>query len=269
MKQRLYKSVAAGVSVIPPAERFIVTDGTLFSQKETYIMSHTERGRATFLNTAYVRPSHYRYDNMHFAGSLKMADYRGISIPMMDAYTGTIDFTAFPFTKRKNLDGNKQAIHFFQHDNEFRDAVWNRLEQTSISLSRFDVLFTPDFSMYTEEFLSFNALQAVYMTRFVGAYWQQVCGFNVIPTFSFGNADSLNYSLWGLPSDSILAVCGVGVNHSRQSRQLWDYALRYVEKELSPTTIIVYGPETSVPGLHTPILFIPDYITTHFRHGKD
>lgn len=117
--------------------------------------------------------------------------------------------------------------------------------------------------------LGFNGLQAVYMTRFVGAYWQQVCGYDVIPTVSFGNADSLKFSLWGLPSGSVLAVCGVGVNHSRQARERWDYALRHIEKVLSPILIIVYGPETSVPGLHTPIQFIPDYITTHFRNGKD
>lgn len=262
-------SVTAGACVIPPTAPLIVTDGILFSQKENYVMSHTIDGKATFLEKLNHRPSFYRYDNMHLAGSLTMADYGGISIPLMDAYTGPVDFTAYPFSKCKKLDGKNQAVHFFGNDNEFRYAVWNRLEQTSISLSRFDVLFTPDFSMYTEEYLSFIGLQAVYMTRFVGAYWQQVCGYSVIPTVSFGNADSLKYSLWGLPSGSVLGVCGEGVNHSRSARELWDYALRYIEKELSPMLFIVYGQETTVPGLHTPIKFIPDYISIHFRHGKD
>ena len=256
-------------SIIPPVDYPIEADGTLFSPKETYVMSHTDSGKATFLEKASTRISMYRYDNMHLAGSLKITEHSGICIPQMDAYTGTTDFTAYPFSKRKGLSGHNQAIHFFQNDNEFRSAVWNRLEQTSFSLSKFDVLFTPDFTMFIEDYLSFNALQAVYMTRFVGAYWQQVCGYQVIPTLSFGNADSLKYTMWGLPSNSVLGVCGVGVSHSPKARNLWCYALREAERLLSPTLFIVYGPDFTVPGLKTPVKFIPDYISTHFRHGKD
>lgn len=255
--------------VLLPADPLIPSENSLFSPKDTYVMSHTQSGKATFLGQAYTRPSHFRYDNMHLAGSLTMADYGGICIPQMNPYNGPVDFTAHPFSKRKALSGEKQAIHFFENDNEFRNAIWNRLEQTSYSLARFECLFTPDFSMYLEDYLSFYGLQAVYMTRFVGAYWQQVCGYNVIPTVSFGNADSLSYSLWGLPKSSILGVCGVGVNRSKRRRELWDYALRHIEQELSPKLFIVYGPETKVPGLQTPIQFIPDYISIHFRHGKD
>lgn len=239
--------------IIPPVDTPIETSDTLFSQKETYVMSHTRNGKATFLEDSSARSAMYRYDNMHLAGCLRMSEHSGICIPEMDAYTGPTDFTAIPFSKRKGLCGKNQAIHFFQDDTAFRYAVWNRLEQTSFTLSHFDVLFTPDFTMFIEDYLSFNALQAVYMTRFVGAYWQQVCGYQVIPTLSFGNADSLEYSMWGLPEGSVLGVCGVGVSHSKKARDLWCYALRKAEQQLSPSLFIVYGPEVNVPGLGTPI----------------
>ena len=242
------------------------SDDALFSKKELYIQSHTSNGKATFLNTK--RPARYRYDNMHLVADMKMTSYAGLSVPQLDAYTGPLEFEAIPFSKRAKSEGKNQAVHFFENDDCFRYATWDRLEQTSLSLSKFDVLFTPDYSMFIDECLTFQGFQAVYMNRFVGAYWQQTCGFNVIPTFTFGNADSLKYSMIGLPKYSPLAVCGVGVNHCRASRNLWEYALRTVEKELSPTLFYVYGPETSVPGLHTPIIFIEDYITKHFRHGK-
>lgn len=64
---------------------------------------------------------------------------------------------------------------------------------------------------------------------------------------------------------SVLAVCGTGHETSNACRMLWEYGMRRMEEELAPTTIIVYGREVEVPGLHTPIMFIPDHITKHLR----
>ena len=187
--------------------------------------------------------------------------------PQMEAYNGSTDFTAVPYTLRNKCDGIGQAVHFFLNDYSFRDAVWCNLEMTTISLCKFDYVFTPDFSLWRDLPSEFPNKEEIYRTRLVGCYWQQ-CGFNVIPTASWGGLQSFPYCLEGLPERSVIAVSGMGSQKNSDAFNLWCHGLRFLEAEKSPTLIIVYGPRILVPDLHTPVKFIPDYISTHFRNGN-
>ena len=61
---------------------------------------------------------------------------------------------------------------------------------------------------------------SVYHSRFITAYWQK-CGYQVIPTASWGDANSFKYCFEGLPEHSVIAVCGIGHDQDKSRKTLW------------------------------------------------
>lgn len=240
---------------------------SLFSAKELFIMSHDANGKSTCLQEDYARSPMYRYENMHLSDYMPVTDYHGIEIPVMHAYTNTTDLEFYSYAQAHRLDGKGQAIHFFMPDDRFVPSIWKNLDESTLKLTKFDALFTPDFSMYHDR-MSFYSLEAVFRKQFVGARWQ-MWGFNVIPTFSISNVDSLDFCLTGLPCRSVLGVSAQGFNSCAGKRELFNILLREVEDRLSPLQFIIYGSDVTLKGITTPIKYIPDYISTHFRNGKD
>ena len=242
-------------------------DNNLFSDKDLYLMSHNQRGRSFLFDKLPQKTKRKAiYENMHLMEGMTFTSTN--SFPQMAAYTGCTDFSAVPFTDWKRCEGTGQAAHFFLDDFTFRDKVWCDLERTTLSLSKFEYVFTPDFSLWKDLPSEFPNKENIYRTRFVGRLWQ-LYGFNVIPTASWGGLKSFAYCFEGLPDHSVLAVSAMGSHKNADAFNLWCHGLRFLEKEKSPILILVYGPEVVVPGLQTPLKFIPDYISTHFRNGNN
>ena len=178
-------------------------------------MEHTASGQ--FLETAQI-PKRYKrkqiYDNMHLMKGMTFTTV--LRYPQMAAITEISDFTCIPYTERNKYEGKNQTVHFFLDDHRFRNAVWCNLEHTTFSLRKFDYYFTPDLSLWKDLPTDFYNRQNIYRTRFVGAYWQK-CGYNVIPTASWGGLNSFAYCFEGLPSNSIIAVSGMGNMASEDS----------------------------------------------------
>lgn len=234
----------------------------LFSKKDMYIMSCSDSGmNRVMMSLTTAKRRKLKTGNLHLTKGMKFTQTNGF--PILDAYTGPTDFTSYPYTMHHKLDGKNQALHFFLDDYKFEEATGKKLEQTTYRLARFDYLFTPDYSLYVDAPIHFNK-DNIFKSRFAGAYWQN-CGFHVIPTVSWGNVNSFVYAFEGLPQQSVLATCGVGYQHCHASKTLWEYAIQRIEAELSPIELIIYGKPTDIPGIHTPIKFIPDYISTHLR----
>ncbi len=238
----------------------------LFDAKSIYQIENNERGRAYKITHKPIRIKKRQiYDNMHLIDGMDFTPRFGF--PRIQAYNGPTDFLCVPYTERQKYDGSNQAIHFFLHDFKFRDAVWCNLEYTTYTISQYDYLFTPDLSLWKDYPTDYYNMQNIFRTRFVGAYWQ-ICGFKVIPTASWGSLNSFEYCFDGLPMNSVVAVCGMGNRKNINSYNQWCYGLRRLEEEKSPTLIMVYGEEIQVTGLHTPIKFIPDFISTNLRKIK-
>lgn len=240
----------------------IITD-SLFSRKELYIMEHTEKGRSRRFSKLPERQRRKQiYDNMHLMKGMTFTPT--LRFPQLDAFTESVDFDCIPYTERKKHTGKNQAIHFFLDDYKFRDAVWCNLEYTTYSICKYDYFFTPDLSLWKDLPTEYYNTQNIYRTRFIGAYWQQ-CGYKVIPTASWGNLNSFSYCFEGLPMHSVIAVSGMGNQKSEDSFSKWCYGIKRLEEAKQPIMILVYGQEVEIPGLHTPIRFIPDFISTRLR----
>ena len=237
----------------------------LFDRKELYRMEHTSKGMS--IKTAMV-PKHQRrkviYDNMHLMEGMTFTESH--SFPQMLPYNDNTDFELVSFNDRKKHTGKDEALCFFLDDYRFRNQLWCDLERTSFSISHFDYFFTPDFSLWRDLPTEYYNQQNTFRTRFVGLFWQ-LRGFKTIPTYSFGGLQSFSYCLEGLPSQSVIAVCGLSNRKDLQAYNIWCYALRRLEAEKHPTLILVYGPEIEIPDLHTPVKFLKDFISKRFRHG--
>ncbi len=199
---------------------------------------------------------------MHLMEGFKFTSL--LQFPQLEPFTNVFDFECIPYTERNKHTGIHQAVHFFLDDYRFRNAVWNNLEYTTLSIWKYDYCFTPDLSLWIDLPTDYYNRQNVFRTRFIGAYWQQ-CGYNVIPTASWGDLNSFSYCFEGLPKYSVIAVSGMGIMKSSDFYNRWCYGLTRLEYSMSPILIIVYGQKVQVPELHTPVQFIPDYISTKLR----
>lgn len=235
----------------------------LFDRKEMYLQEHNARGRLNALNKMSTRLKRKMiHENMHLMKYLTFSS--NLHYPQMEPCCGTVDFDYVSYCDRNKHDGKNEALHFFLDDYRFRDAVWCNLELTTYSISKFDYVFTPDLSMWIDLPTDFYNKENVYRTRFIGAYWQY-CGFNVIPTASWGDLASFAYCFEGLPTHSIIAVSGMGSRRSSMAFGRWCYGIRRLEEALSPMLIIVYGEKVELQGLRTPVTFIPCFIHEKLR----
>ena len=239
-----------------------ITIPTLFPTKDMYVMSCTRSGHPPiYYDLSETERRKLTLNNLHLAVDMKLSEHN--SFPVLEPYNGPLDYEFRTFSERRKCKGEGQAMTVFEDDYIFSHLLWDRLEQTTITLAKFDCLFAPDYSLYVDAPLHHNR-DSVYKSRFVGAYWQR-CGFRIIPTAGWAGANSFPWCLEGLPQHSVIAVCGVGVSWSRSASMLWQYGLRQVEELLLPTTIVVYGEEVALPRISTPVMFIEDHITKYYR----
>ncbi len=237
---------------------------SLFPAKARYLLDHTNTGANIFFRTLPQNVQRkLKCDNMHLIGDMRFTEENGM--PILSPYDSEhFDFELYSYNERNKHGKTPWAVHFFQHDYTFLKAVTERLERTTRALYDCSVIFAPDCSLYVDAPTFINKLN-IFRSRFAAAYWQS-CGYNVIQTASWGNADSLAYAFEGLAEHSITAVSGRGHDICEASKRLWHYAISKLIEQKSPTKIIVYGgKEDGLSNLGVPVIFIEDFIAKHFR----
>lgn len=238
---------------------------SLFSNKELYLMAHTRQGKSFALNKLSThRRKILTFDNHHLIGNMSFS-YEN-NFPVMKPYNldvANIEF--YSYSNRNRHTEKPWGVHFFMHDYRFLRAITVNLEKTTRALYESSVVFAPDCSLYVDV-PDFMNKQSIFRSRFAAAYWQS-CGYHVIQTASWGNANSLKYAFEGLAPNSITAVCGIGHNYNRAAKRLWIYGLEKLIEQKKPTKLIVYGgSQKDVEYLDIPVIFIEDYINTNFRN---
>lgn len=239
-------------------------EGNLFSKKELYRMAHDAKGNSNLLRLVPEKNRRKMMDaNMHLMAGMEFEN----GYPIIRPYHGPIDFSIVSYTERKKHSGEGQALHFFLDDFKFRDSIWYNLSYTTYAISNYDYVFTPDLSLWRNLKTDFPNMKNIYRTRFIGAYWQ-ICGFDVIPTVSWGGLDSFNFCFNGLPHGGVFAVSAMGSKKDTFSFTRWCYGLRRLEDERQPSLILIYGDEVEIPGLNTPVKFLSCFISNNLRNGK-
>lgn len=234
---------------------------SLFSKKELFRLAHDANGNSLLLKKIpYTKRKKLMDDNMHLMEGMRFHN----GYPIIEPYIGSSDFSIVAFNERNKQEHTNSCLHFFLDDYRFRDAVWYNLERITYEISTFDYVFTPDFSLWKNLKTEFYNQKNLYRTRFVGAYWQ-LCGFNVIPTASWGGLESFAYCFEGLPENSIIAVSAMGARQNKAAYDLWCYGIRRLVLEKKPILILIYGEPFEVPETGTPYKFLPTFVSKHFR----
>ncbi len=243
-------------------------DMPLFPLKERYRMTHTASGKNIyFAQLPLSEQRKMRYENMHLMDGMEFTIEN--KIPIVASYNGNLDFDMVSYANRAKHSGKGEALHFFLDDYRI-SSVWNNLERVTHSLCKYDYLFAPDFSLFTDDdrYQQVNK-QDIYRSRFITAYWQQ-CGYQVIPTASWGDANSFKYCFEGLPENSVIAICGIGHDQDKSHNTLWRVAVHRLIEAKKPTTLVIYGgKQEDYLQLPVKVKYIPDFINQKFRqHGK-
>lgn len=134
-----------------------------------------------------------------------------------------------------NETNKKKGVHFFVDDYRF-SGIYNNPDRTLERYSQYAFLLTPDFSTYSDMDL-WRQLESVAKNRWVGAYWQSK-GLTVIPTVSWGLAQSYEFCFEGIEQHAMVAVGTIGCKHDK-----FHFLRGYNEmlERISPSQIICFG----------------------------
>lgn len=147
------------------------------------------------------------------------------------------DFIGFNFAKSCKEPQNK-AIHFFLDDYQFT-RLWNSPDRYLEVLKRFKVVFTPDFSIYSD-FPKVIQIYNHYRKHWLGAYWQEN-GITVIPTISWSDENSFEWCFDGEPIAGAVAVSSVGTQNSTETKAMFLKGYNEMRKRLQPSLVYFYG----------------------------
>ena len=139
-------------------------------------------------------------------------------------------------TKANDNENNKKCgVHFFVDDYRF-NGIYDCPERTLPRYSQYAFLLSPDYSTYSDMSL-WRQLENVAKNRWVGAYWQSK-GLTVIPTVSWGLAQSFDFCFDGIERNSTVAIGMIGCKRSK---------LRFMRgynamlEKIEPSKIICFG----------------------------
>lgn len=189
-----------------------------------------------------------KYKDIRFWNNLEKAKYDGVGkydIPVISpiSYKGLEDikWIGFNYASSCRNRGGK-GVHFYLDDYQF-DRVWFDISRYTSLLSSYDVVLTPDWSIYTDWPLAINIFNH-YKKHYVGAYMQGL-GIKVIPSINWGDKDSFDWCFDGEPVGGAVAVSSVGTQMEDVSRRGFIYGYDAMLEKLNPEVILFWG---SIPN---------------------
>lgn len=130
------------------------------------------------------------------------------------------------------------GIHFYIDDYQF-ERVWNAPFDYIDTLSEYDCIFSPDFSLYTDMPMAMK-IWNVYRSRLIGQFYQN-CGIKVIPTISWCEKETFEFCFDGIPKGSVVSVSTIGVKKESEAFQIWKDGMDEMIKRIQPKAVLVYG----------------------------
>ena len=216
--------------------------------------------KTAFASLSKTQQRKKTYQNIHLSAGLNLVGKN--ELPEVAAYTGEIPFVLTPYSMKDT--GNKNgAVHFYIDDYRF-DGMYTcgHINHYTKNVALYKTVIAPDFSLYLDQSCTLNKFQ-LYKNRVVTAYWQSL-GMQVIPSVSWGNAESFEYCFEGLPQNSVLSIGGLGNSHHPSMIKLWEYGVRLTIERLHPIALIIYGAPKKL-DLPVKTYYFEDFINTKLK----
>lgn len=181
------------------------------------------------------------YRSIRFCENLNVAQFASegrFDIPLLQPCEfAPCDFVGFNFA-RSTKNASEKGLHFFVDDYQF-ERVWRNPDSYTDLLSKFQIIMTPDFSLYTDYPLPIQIYNH-YRKHWLGAFWQSL-GMQVIPTIAWSDEKSFDWCFDGTPTHSTVAVSSVGTQKSKHTQRLFLDGWHRMIERLQPETVIFYG----------------------------
>ncbi|KAJ3615448.1 hypothetical protein Zmor_016410 [Zophobas morio] len=176
--------------------------------------------------------------NLQLLENVELSD-DWLQMPIIKA-SKLIPSSLIGFNYAKTAKEFNKGVHFYIDDYQF-ERLWNSPERYIELLKKFQVVFTPDFSLYMDMPKPIQ-IYNIYRSRLLGAYWQSE-GINVIPTLSWSDENSYDFAFDGIEKGSVVTVSTVGVLKSKEAKKYWISGMKEAIKRIKPKAIILYGQE--------------------------
>lgn len=178
----------------------------------------------------------FKYENLQYGGFKSCGEY---DIPIIEpVYIGECpEMIGFNYAKTATNSSGK-GVHFFLDDYQF-SRLWLRPSNYLNLLQSFELVFSPDFSLYTD-FPKAMQIYNHYRKHFLAAYWQKN-GITVVPTISWSDEESFDWCFDGEPRCGTVAISSVGTQRNKESKRLFLNGYDEMLKRLQPETVIFYG----------------------------
>ena len=173
-----------------------------------------------------------------------------------------------PFSQRRRIQSDKEAIGFYEHDSEFAELLAN--PQAYVDELKKHIVISPDCSMYRNAPLAAQ-ITNLYRNRAIGVFLQQH-GVYVIPQVRWGNEQTYTTRVFheriaflGVEQESVVARGTEGCIEGFENKDHWEAGRDAMLQTLLPKIVLVYGamPEKifSQYSQKTQFVHYPDWIT--------
>ena len=153
--------------------------------------------------------------------------------PILSSIVSVADFQLVICNNYKALT-NKSLVSMFV-DDYILERFWNNPTKYINYFKNAQYVMSPDFTIYVD---MPNPMQMwnVYRNRLVGYVWQ-CSGINVIPTISWGDANTFDFCFEGVEYGSIVAVSNIGCRNDEHKRY-FDNGFVEMQKRINPKQIV-------------------------------
>lgn len=211
-----------------------------------------------------VKPQNAFMLNPYFYGVYYTEGIEGV--PLMRPDTGPLPDKLVGFNemcKPENING-KNAVHFFLND-ELILRYYRHPEKYLETLTKYGCIIGIDLSIFYDLPRGLNVANII-NSRYVGCNLQER-GVRVIPSYSWGNRDSIEYCTLGIPSHSNVAISNAVIGRHKEDKLLTRLAIERLIEEKEPINLLVYGfPLGFDPGV--PVKYYDSKIQKLRKYGK-
>lgn len=175
--------------------------------------------------------NHKLCENLSFTGNFQIPVVEAINCPPPKSIAAL-------YRLKHHAVSSNSIPHFFTPDVHF-ESTWSHPRKTLETLFHFDMVISPDFSVYNELVYP-QKVWNIFRNKLLAAWWQYN-GILVIPNVSWLIGFDYAISFDGWPRNSVIAVNSTGVGKDPYCRHAWLMGYKEMLRRLSPLHIIRYG----------------------------
>lgn len=213
-----------------------------------------------------------KYNNFHFEYFHNATLVGELQVPLLKA-TEAIPRNVFSYSEIESVKNtNECCIDFFVDDYRFEklkflpyfnilkkakdilpnikeilfcikiieiSKLYDQLDKIIKKLRRFEVVMTPDFSLYPEMPIFMRKINC-FKSRTV-AYYMQHEEINIIPTVAWANEEDFSYCFDGIPKNSSVAISSNGCKSNEYSKNMFLSGVKELQNILKPKHLIICG----------------------------